>query len=207
MSDMYTRLTVRFGPVPPLTPHGLILQRDAFERTWDDNAEYAVDWLTSLGGGTTTSQDDEGTVEVQLEAHTKYEIDGDLNAAEAVSLTFPTADVVLHREWTGEESNTTRFEFAAGKRVRGQESQLVEVDPPEQDPEPVPHGHDVTAEHHADLASAYVIVEIPADGNDRTLAAAEITAQRARELSAELLRAANAAEFHYTRLQKEHTDA
>lgn len=204
MSGMWTSVVLEFGPVIELRESVIDTVRGVFSETWCEHAEHDPDWIASDGGDFTAMQTNDGHVKVVLEGNTKYEISGDLNAAEAISAVWPDGTVTVDKEWTGDgEPSVEHYEFAAGKRVRKLESQLVEVDAPW-----APSlGHDVQVDERADTAGSWVVVEIPSDpdehGQSKTLAVAEITTTEVRALSAALLKAANGAEFHYQRIERE----
>ncbi len=198
MSDAWTVITLTIDHTRQHTQKELA---DLNDEVREVIFSYA-DWSGEHDDGEFLAQDVLDATVVTASIGSRFEIDGAEAAAEAVSSLWPLGTVTLLQERTGDgdpSQSTTTYR-------RGEKATTVAL-APVVDPAPVPHGHDVATEHHADLGGAYVLVEIPADEGGGTLAAAEITAVRARELAGELLRAANASEFHYVRLEKEHADA
>lgn len=187
MSGMWTSVVLEVGPVPDLRESALDTIREVFSNTWCEHAEYDPDRIASEGGDFTAVQTNDGRVRVVLEGNTKYEISGDLNAAEAISAVWPAGTVTVDREWTGDgDPSTERFEYAAGRRVRTQESRLVDVDPGPTSAD------DITVDTSA-FAGPTVLVDMLAKRNP--IAHLELTPEQARQLSADLLKHANGAEF------------
>lgn len=187
MSGMWTSVTVEFPALPGELEWSPDTLRQVFESTWCEHAEHDPDWIASDCGEFTVARLDDGSVMLTLAGNTKYEIDGDLNAAEAISAVWPTATVTVNREWTGDGGpSTERFEYAAGKQVRAQESQLVDAGPG-----PV-SADDIIIDTSA-FAGPTVLVDMLAKRSP--IAHLELTPEQARQLSADLLKHANGAEF------------